>query len=229
MQLLGKSLGAAAALTIATLATQASAAPLAYELIIGGSLDKPAITLQNMSASGAVITGFSITIGDTAFNYDMVWAQTPIIDTGTPMSLTLDTPDTFPNAVRSDVVSFSGITGFGLGDQFLFRVDLDPDSVDSIVDYRSVLTNNGGDNAIISVDFLKDTTAGTLDLEITGGLTDYKFVLAAGGGFQSSTTPVTPPGPGPQAIPEPTSMALFGLGLAGFGVMTRRRRLARST
>ncbi len=229
MQLLRRSLGAAAALTIVTLAAQANAMPLAFELVIAGGVDKPVITLHNVSAPGAEITGFSMTIGDTAFNFDMVWAQTgvPGHDDGAPISATLDSPDGFPNAIRSDVISFSGITGFCFGDKFFFKTDLDPDSIDGIVDYRTVLANNGGDNAIVSVDFLKNTTTATLDLEITGDIDDYKFVLMAGGGF-SGTTPVNPPGPGTAAIPEPTTMALFGLGLAGLGLMNRRRRLTRA-
>ena len=130
VQLLRKSLGAAAAsLTIVTLAAQANAAPLAYEFIIGGSPDMPAMSLHNMSAPGAEITGFSITIGNIAFNYDMVWAEGSLIDSGAPISATLDTPDTSPDAIRSDVISFSGITGFDAGDKFFFRTDLDPDSV----------------------------------------------------------------------------------------------------
>ncbi len=221
--LIRKSLTAAAAVAILGVAAHANALPIGYTLTLSGSADSPYMTLGNTSAA-ALITGFSISIGDTLFNFDRVGFQTTPTDAGGDLTALLGTPDLANGGARSDILSYF-FGGFDAGDVFEFRAELDPDSGNGPVDYRAILYNNGGaDNAIVAVTFEEGSFTDTLETVLTdGGRYDGSRTFSHAG-FLDTAPP--DPHPNPSPIPEPTSMALFGLGLTGLGLLARRRRMA---
>lgn len=112
------------------------------------------------------ITGLHATIGDTAWNYDVVTSLGALEDAGDPLIATLVAGDTAQGGARSDEVAFA-LTGFEAGDRFTFTPDLDPDSIDGPSDFRTILFNNGpAANAVVSMDFLLGDVVGVLAFEL---------------------------------------------------------------
>jgi len=91
-------------------ATPAMAATVGYTLSINdpvfnsanGNLNVPDFELVNTSAAGIQITDFSITIGDTDFNFDFVRIQTAFVDPGADLNFTLNTVGLSNNGVGDE-------------------------------------------------------------------------------------------------------------------------------
>ena len=185
-------------------ANVAQAGLIGFTLVISGDTNVPTMSWTNNSTT-AKITSIDITIGDTGYNYD--FAQNIIDPSGG--SSTLITPDTVNGGgVRSDHANFT-YTGFDPGETASFDLDIDIDSADSVEDYRTVLFNNGGAaNAVATVAFMDGSSMGSLMLTLPDGaddLSSYTFRAEA------------------NDIPEPGTLALFGLGLAGLGFARRSK------
>ncbi len=157
-----------------------------------------------------MIAEFSLSIGDTAYNFDSVFgeAATPAEFGIVPALLS---PDRVDAAVRSDVLNYT-FTAFDPAEYFQFQVDLDPDSsgLPQTVDFQTILFDVDGsisaDNALVTVRFGDSTL-------LSGRLPDFA---------QSPTTTYL----FSQAVPEPTSFALVGIGGMGLMLAGWRRRKA---
>lgn len=126
-------------------------------------------------SSTASITSFSMTIGDISYNYDGV-----VILDDAGIVYTLTSPlDTTAGGFRTDEFSFS-YSGFTATASFLFRVDVDPDSINSYVDFRNILFNNGSaPNGSASVTFSNGQTL-TAEFSENPALVDgYIYRLSA--------------------------------------------------
>lgn len=156
--------------------------------------------LTNTSDSTELVR-FAITIGDATHNWDAAsfYAQTG------PIAATLVTPDDLDDGVRSDDIVYE-FSGFGPGEAYSFRGDVDPDSFDAILDFRSILFNNGGaDNAIVTVDFSDGT-------QIVDVLADLSFASNTAAHLAGA------------AVPEPATLAIWSaMGCAGLCWGWRRR------
>ena len=134
---------------------QESDGEVGYELLIFDDFNTPILNLFNNSSISADIIGLSISIGDTAFNYDSA-----IFMDSSGVPFTLNDPDMEGLGMtrRSDIVDIDFEPGFAPGGFFRFEVDIDQDSVDSGTDYRIVMFNNGSaPNAVIRVEFSNGT------------------------------------------------------------------------
>ena len=192
-----------AALAVGLFASSADAGLISYDL----ELANPATSifrLQNTSPdSSAEITGMHVTIGDTAYNFDLLTGFSALIDTGAPIVSTLVTPDLVQDGIRADEFELS-FTGFGQGDRFQFQADLDLDNINTPEDFRSIYFNNGpAPNAVVSVSFVSGAESGILSLTLPDDplINDPQV-------FNYSVSGQT------QAVPVSTSLALIGLGLA---------------
>lgn len=197
------------------LASAAHAQTTGYSLqLSGNNFNEPVLRLTNTS-DAAQLTAFSLTIGDTAFNFDSV-SNENVTPVGS-LTFSLVTPDRDGSGgVRSNSVEYT-FAGFDPGELFLFETDVDPDSINQTVDYRTVLFDLGGsssaDNSLVSVLFSNGVT-------LSGNLPDFTPNTANTYLFaQSQQAP--PPG---AAIPEPGTFALAGSGLLPLLGMIRRRK-----
>ncbi|MEM8981107.1 MAG: hypothetical protein AAGD04_16645 [Pseudomonadota bacterium] len=137
--------GIAVALS-ATFATPAAASTLGFKLSINdpvfnstsGNFNVPDFQLENTSDSGQQITNFSLSIGDTSYNFDFVRIQTVFNDPGADLNYTLETVGLTNNGIGDDELRYS-FTGFDAGDIFRFEVDVDPDSGAPSQDFRDIL------------------------------------------------------------------------------------------
>ena len=98
---------------------------IGFGVELSGNPDAPTITLTNL-ALFAQITALAITIGDTAFGFDLVGAASPGTDPGLDLAASLDTGDTADDLVQTDLIEWS-FTGFDGGDSLSFTAEIDPD------------------------------------------------------------------------------------------------------
>lgn len=177
-----------------------------YTLVLSGSTNIPTFQLTNNSDPGLTLTAFTVTIGNTAFNYDGVQG----VVLGSLGSATLITPDTNTSGgVRSDTVEYT-FTGFDPGEAFQFEVDVDVDTNNTTEDYRTVLFNNGAaPNAVVTVSFDNGSVLSQTMPDASPNLTAFTFAQTSAVG----------------AAPEAGTLALLGLGsLPIAGAVIRRRR-----
>ena len=113
----------------------------------------PLFLITNTSTNAhADILSFTITIGDTGYNFDHLGVtgrdalgafSTDLNSDGVFSS---STPDNQDGAVREDFLSYSGFSGFDIGDAFTFMADIDIDGAvypGSVEDFRTIFNNNG--------------------------------------------------------------------------------------
>ena len=168
-----------------------------------GNLNVPDFQLENTSepGSGLQISDFTLTIGDTNFNFDFVRIQTAFNDPGNDLGFTLNTVGTSNNGIGDDVLDYD-FTGFDSGDIFRFEVDVDPDSGSPSQDFRAVLFPN----AVLDVTFSDGTV---LSQNLAPSST-------SGSAFSFDEVAV---------VPLPSALALYlGGGLIGAGVLQARRQ-----
>ena len=191
------------------------AGPIGFNLTINGNTNVPTFTLTNQSTT-AQITDYSVTIGNTDFNFDGVTAQSFTTGSGTATLVTPDASDS--GGIRADLIDFN-FTGFDAGEVFQHNGDVDVDNSNTIQDYRTTMFNNGAAlNSVITVGFIDDGIVGELVLEMpddTNGV-QPSYTFSARGNIDT--------GQGGGTVPEPGALALFGIGLLGLGVAARRRR-----
>lgn len=199
-------------------AAPAIAATYGYELSINdpifnstsGDFNVPDLQLENISDSGSGIgiTDFSLTIGDTTFNFDFVRMQNAFNDPGSDLTFTLNTVGTANDSVGEDILDYD-FTGFDAGDIFRSEVDVDPDTGTPVQDFRLVLFPD----AVASVTFSNgETLSQVLDPSDTS-VTGYTFE-------QTATD-------APLPVPLPASMPLLlGAGVILAGAARKRRSKA---
>jgi len=171
-----------------------------------GNNNVPDFELENISdpGSGRQITDFTLTIGDTSFNFDFVRIEAIFRDPLGDLNSTLNTVGRTNDHVGEDVLDYD-FTGFDPGDIFRFEVDVDPDSGSPSQDFRNVLFQGG----IASVTFSDGIIASEALSPANSGASSFGF---------------TPTGTAP--VPLPGGIALYlGIG-AAFGIagaVARRR------
>lgn len=183
--------------------------PNAYSVPISFNLEiaNPAVTifrLQNTSTgTSAQITDFSVTIGNLAYNFDLVSNQQILSNTGSMLMPSLLMGDTSQDGVRTDLLQYS-FTGFDPTDRFAFNADIDKDNTNTSELFDQILFNNGAaGNAIVSVSFLDGLETGTLSLTLPDDLVQKtRYIYDVSG----QTAP----------IPEPSTMLMLGSGFVGF-------------
>jgi len=189
-----------ACLLMLGLASELQGDVIGYRLTYRGDLiddtNWAPLELQNLSAPGIQIESLLLTVGDAAnHNWDQV-----VTLAASPLSATLIAPDELDDGVRSDVIQYS-FGGFEAGEFFRFRADVDPDpSSNVILDFRSVLFNNGAlPNAVVTVQFSNGFT-------LTDTLADQSFASNASADLATQVQSLT-------AVPEPSALVAWGIAL----------------
>ena len=193
----------------------------------------PYIELKNTSTDAAQITNLSMSIGDTAKNFD--WAS--FVQASPGVTFTVQAPDTIAGAVKSDMVVLS-FTGFDPGDFVRFRVGLSPDNsnASALLDYRTVLFqmngSNPSNNSTVGVGFQTSGGPQVLSRQMPDFVNTNPFTSTNLNSLNTicgmdSIVPFTFGDQGviPPPIPEPSTFVLMGLGL--LGLLAQRRRRAR--
>jgi hypothetical protein len=205
-----------------------------YQRIAARSM--PWIEVTNDADSTGNLTQFSMTIGDTNYNFSNSY-----------MGQYATISDSTPNVSFSSVVSTGNVLtltfadgGLAPGEMVRFGIDIDPDAnVPGLFphpDFRLVLFdmnnldgNGDSDNSIMTATFADPNSPAMTaiaetqlpDYTVTGPQSQYfnQFVRPYG---VMEGIDVFGDG-GNTAIPEPSSWAMVGLGLAGIALRWRRR------
>lgn len=150
----------------------------------------------------------------SAFAYTVTTNAQPINSADLTQSSVIDAlgPDVF------SLVSLPDVAG-----GFVLQFVLDPGSTDLSTALLNA-TVHGEINQISLIEQLQDWTA----IPDTGALRVVNVIglgASSGGGFTMETVEqrIDPPPPGTAGIPEPATLALMGMGLAGIGAWRRRR------
>ena len=114
---------------------RADVSDLLFTVKIEGDTNVPTIVVTNNSPN-LEITRFDFTIGNTAKNFDGS-EQTVTAPPGGSAVRALPL-----GATRSDVVTF-GLSNFGPGETFSFKIDIDTDGSNDVQNFNNVFFNNG--------------------------------------------------------------------------------------
>ncbi len=199
-------LGALSLGVIMSSSAQAAVVPttLGFDLSFAGNTNVPTFTLTNTSDPGNALVNFTFTIGDESRHFDFVQN---LLDPVGGVS-TLISPDDVNNGTRSDVIEID-FTSFDAGEFVSFESDIDVDPNSNVVqDFRNVFFNNG--NALNSVATALFSTGDIVSFTLPDNPQNLNF---------SASTTIN-------AVPLPAALPLFAVGLAGLGVLARRRKSA---
>ncbi len=171
-------------------------------------------TLSNTSTAGESITSFSITVGDTGYEFDYIRdgsSSFPFYTIAPGVTgVSVLTGNGFDGGTGFDRIDL-GFSDFDAGEQFDFELDIDEVGFFGgiVTDARTVLFNNGlAANGTLSIGFDDGTSFDVIMPDADPGATS--FVFGPGGAV------LTP-------VPEPGTALLMGLGLVGLGLAGRRR------
>lgn len=193
------------ALAIMGMAGAANASIISFDLSISG--DPQMATRENYSltnTSSALITAISLTIGSAGHTYDCV--ADPVAPLGgTFLVVSPDTNCSDPLGSGQSSSFQITFTSFDPGDSAMWTADIDPNSGPN--DWREVLANS-----LVSVTFddggMVRDLAGRFGAGPITSTETFNFLLP-----QSMSS-----------VPEPSAFMAFVIGLAGLGVLSRRRK-----
>ena len=197
----------AAALMLAS--GTASAATTGFRLVISGNDQNiPTLTLTNISTT-ALLTQFSMTIGDTSRNFDEIYTITA--PAGGSATLTAgSSSQSANNSATGRTNTFSvNFSGFDPSEFARWDVDIDIDNQNTFEDYRRVFFNNGtAPNSLVSALFSDGRTVDLTLPDRANNLSSYRFTAA---------TQVS-------AVPVPAALPLLATALGALGFASRRRK-----
>jgi hypothetical protein len=206
--------GALTGIAFLTMAAVGESATVGYTLEVrkldsAPNFDNPRFRLTNTS-DFADITAFTLTLGDISYNFDAAPAgTTTFIEVGISNgAFTLLDPTDGNGGVRTDQARWA-LTGVNPGDAFQFRTELDPDSGDSVVDFRAVLPG-----AVATVTF----SDGLSSYLLTGALSDFSGEQTSY--VFSQSAPVATQ----ELVSSPAALLLLGSGMIGVGIAGWLRR-----
>lgn len=154
----------------------------------GQPFNTTAFLIANTSAPGVDLVQFSMTVGDTQYNFDELYLSRELFVGGGDESATLAIGDRFQGGAVTDLFEYDFLN-FGQADTFRGQWDIDHDNGATDVDARTVLFNNGpAANAVATFTF-SDASVATYEFPDLPILESYTL-----------------------SIPEPGALALIGLG-----------------
>ncbi len=172
-------------------------------------------TLRNTSTAGESITSFSITIGDTGYEFDYIRdasSSFPFYTISPGVTgVSVLTGNGFGGGAGFDRIDL-GFSDFDAGEQLDFELDIDETGFFGgiVTDARTVLFNNGlAANGTLSIGFDDGSSFDVTMPDADPSATSFVF---------------GPSGSGMTPVPEPGTALLMGLGLASMGLAGRRRR-----
>jgi len=173
-------------------------------------------SLVNTSTAGEEITSFSITIGDTGYEFDYIRDASSAFPFYTiapgATGVSVLTGNGFDGGQGFDQIDLA-FSDFQAGEQFDFVLDIDQDGFfgNPITDARQVLFNNGAaNNGTLLIGFSNGSSYGITFPDADPNATSFTF-LPAGGGAGAGAV-----------VPEPDTAIMMGLGLAGIAFASRR-------
>lgn len=133
----------------------------------GNKYDLPFIQYANNSdADAPALVGFSLTIGKVTANFDRYLAGSVITPAGT--TTTVVTPNTTNGGSRFDLLQLTFSPGLPVGMSGRIQVELDPDSTNSVVDFRKIFFNNPANTPSVATFTFADSSTITITLSDNG-------------------------------------------------------------